>query len=329
MKRERLTIYPEMPFNRWCVYWFDHTNCRRTFTTNAKYEEIITRVIQPYFKNIALSEVDTHMIQNFINGLVTRGLKESRVSMVRLVISAVMVYAVNHNLISRNPTTLAHSAKRKASQINILTDDNIRQLLAIQDSSIYISVILFTLFLGLRIGETLGLPWNKINMDKGIVEISQQAVSYYDGIKTVQEIVPYTKDKNKRILPLPDIAVDLLKKQKELYIENSDNLVFTEIDGSEILYASFYYRFNKIMESIGRSDIAPHDLRHTMASTLLYKTKDIFLLKEFLGHESIYATEFYPTATLEERQETASALDAYFASYLEEAFNLKRGRFTC
>ena len=309
-----------MLFNKWCVYWFDHTSDRRVITTNAKYEEIITHVIQPYFKTFTLANVDTAVIQVFLNNLRLKGLKASRVAMIRSILSAVMGFAVNHNLISHNPGVLARSLKRSRSEIHILNDYDIKQLINMQTESRYIPLILFTLFLGVRIGEALGLSWNKIDMDKGVVEISQQAVSYYYNGKTLQDIVPYTKDKNKRVLPLPEIAKDLLQKQKDLYVENPNKLVFTEEDGSQILYASFYYRFNKIMESIGRSDVAPHDLRHTMASTLLYKTKDILLLKEFLGHEAVSTTEFYPTATLQERQDTANMLDNYFATYVRKVF---------
>ena len=316
-----MKIFPAMPFNRWCVYWFDHTDYRRSMTTNAKYEEIITRVIQPSFRDFRLSDIDVDVIQRFLDGFAVKGYSASRVSMIRLILSAIMSYAVNHNLIRRNPGLLAASQKRRRSDINILNDDDIRKLIEIQNQSRYVPVILFTLFMGLRIGESLGLSWDKVNIERNVVEISQQAVSYYKDGKTMQSIVPYTKERNKRVLPLPDVARDLLIRQRNNYIENENNLVFTENDGRMMLYASFYHQFNRIMKSIGREDVTPHDLRHTMASTLLYSTDDILLLKEFLGHNSLGSTVCYPTATLQERQETADAIDDYFAPLLDGVFS--------
>ena len=323
-------IYPAMQLGKWCAYWFDHTDYRRSMTTNAKYEEIITRVIQPYFRDIALCEIDTELIQKFLNELAAKGYSASRVAMIRSILGAIMCYAVNHNLIRRNPGLLANSEKRHRSDIHILSDDDIRKLIRLQNDSQYVSVTLFTLFMGLRIGETLGLSWDKVNFEENTVEISQQAVSYYKNGKTLQSIVPYTKEKNKRILPLPEIARNLLVMQRDKHIDSDNNLVFTENNGMMMLYPSFYYNFNKLMKSIGRDDVTPHDLRHTMASTLLYSTDDILLLKEFLGHNSLNTTFRYPTATLQERQETANAIDDYFMPMLCEVFgNYEGDEYQC
>ena len=180
--------------------------------------------------------------------------------------------------------------------------------------------MLITLFLGLRIGESLGLSWNKIDMENKNVEISQQVISYYKDGKTVQTLVPYTKNKSVRVLPIHEIAFKIFEEQREKYIPNENNLVFTEDNGKIILYAAFYYQFNKIMNKLGRPDITPHSLRHTAATTLLYEAKDILLVKEVLGHNSIRTTEIYPTVSLHERKEIAMTLDKYFEPYIKNVF---------
>ncbi len=73
------------------------------------------------------------------------------------------------------------------------------------------------------------------------------------------------------------------------------------------------------MEKIGRPDVTPHSLRHTAATTLLYNTKDILLVKEMLGHRSVNTTNYYPSVSLQERQEAAKLLDDYFSAYMQEA----------
>ena len=315
MKKDK--INPAMKFNDWCAYWFEHTSYSRGITTNAKYEEIIFRVIQPVFEKKILSEIKFEDIQGFVNSLKLKELKASRISMIRSVMNMIFEYAVNHNLIPRNPASLSYSEKRKFKGITVLNDDDIKKLMSVQDESGYIPVILFTLFLGLRIGECLGLSWNNIDMQNGNVTISQQLVSYYKDGRTVQALLPYTKTRNNRTLPLPEIAKELLKSQREKYVENEARLVFTEKDGSQILYAAFYYRFNQIMEKIGRPDVTPHGLRHTAATTLLYNTKDILLVKEMLGHKSVKTTGRYPAVSLQERLEAAKVLDDYFSVYMK------------
>ena len=100
-----------MKFNEWCVYWFEHTSYSRGLTTNAKYEEIIFRVICPVFAKKILSDIKYQDIQNFISILNLKGLKASRISMIKSILNMIFEYAVNHNLISRNPAALAHQLK--------------------------------------------------------------------------------------------------------------------------------------------------------------------------------------------------------------------------
>lgn len=315
-----MKLSPNMPFNDFCVYWLNHTNDIRSISTNAKYEEIITRILYPVFKDKKLNEINTDIIQKFLDSLKVKGLQETRVSMIRAVITMITGYAANHNLIARNPGLLAYSDRRKHKNVSVLNDDEIKILIDLRDKEKYVRLMLVTLFLGLRIGEGLGLSWNKIDMENKNVEISQQIISYYKDGKTIQSLVPYTKNKSVRVLPIHEAAFKILEEQREQYIPNENNLVFTEDNGNMILYATFYYQFNKIMNKLGRPDITPHSLRHTAATTLLYESKDILLVKEVLGHNSIRTTEIYPTISLRERQEIAMTLDKYFAPYIKHVF---------
>ena len=311
-------LSPDMLFNDWCAYWLEHTSYSRSLTTNAKYEEIIVHVIQPVFTEKILSRVELQDVQNFISSLKVKGLRPSRVAMIRTILNMIMEDAVNHNLLVRNPAALAQSEKRTRREIKILNDNDIILLLELKNKSVYVRLLLFTLALGLRIGETLGLSWNNIDLEKGNVIISQQLTSYYKDGKTNNALLPYTKTRKDRTLPLPEIAKEILSEQRKFYVENPNYLVFTEEDGKPIVYPMFYYQFTKLMYQIGRPDITPHSLRHTTATTLLYNTKDILLVKEMLGHKSLNTTGHYPTVTLQERQEAANAIDEYFAVYMEE-----------
>ena len=308
-------ISPNMSFNDWCDYWLETTNYSRGLTTNAQYGEIISRIIQPAFTGKILSRVEYDEIQSFVDSL---NVKASRSSMIKAILNMIMQGAVDHNLITRNPAALTLTTKSTRKDIAILNDDDIKALLALKNESVYVRALLFTLFLGLRIGETLGLSWDNIDIDNGNVTISQQLTSYYKDGKTHQVLLPYTKTRKNRTLPLPEVAQELLIEQKNFYTENPDRLVFTEKNGKAIIYASFYYQFNKLMYKIGRNNVTPHSLRHTTATTLLYSTKDIFLVKEVLGHRSLNTTVHYPTVSLQERQEAAKALDEYFAVYMKE-----------
>ena len=152
-------------------------------TTNAQYGEIISRIIQPAFTGKILSRVEYDEIQSFVDSL---NVKASRSSMIKAILNMIMQGAVDHNLITRNPAALTLTTKSTRKDIAILNDDDIKALLALKNESVYVRALLFTLFLGLRIGETLGLSWDNIDIDNGNVTISQQLTSYYKDGKTHQ-----------------------------------------------------------------------------------------------------------------------------------------------
>ena len=216
MKEKKL--FPDMLFNDWCDYWLTHTKYSRSLTTNAKYEEIVKRVIQPDFQAKILSGIQLKDVQVFLNSLALKGLKSSRISMIQSILNMIMEYAVDHNLIMLNPAANSFVAKSKRYEAKVLNDEDVMALLNLEDDSRYVPVILLTLFLGLRIGETLGLSWNNIDLEAGTVKISQQLTSYYDNQtgKTVQALLPYTKTRENRELPLPEIARELLREQKKI-----------------------------------------------------------------------------------------------------------------
>ena len=65
--------------------------------------------------------------------------------------------------------------------------------------------------------------------------------------------------------------------------------------GDRLFYISskeIQYIVKKALKELGYKG-SVHTLRHTAASLMYQETKDILLVKEFLGHKSIEATQIY------------------------------------
>ena len=79
---------------------------------------------------------------------------------------------------------------------------------------------------GLRMGEALGLQWNKVDFDKNIITVNQQlqAIENDDPNskrKTKLAIIDSTKTKHSnRKLPIEDHLMKLLKYLKARYAKN-------------------------------------------------------------------------------------------------------------
>ena len=47
------------------------------------------------------------------------------------------------------------------------------------------------------------------------------------------------------------------------------------------------------MDSVGLKEIRLHDLRHSTATSLINSEKDLYLVKDLLGHKDIRTTQRY------------------------------------
>ena len=321
------SLSPEMRFAEWAAYWMETTKDFRVVTTDAKYEEILNSILIPILGEQRLSEITEDTILECLVNEKAKGRSNSRIISIFSVLTVLLTGAVNHNLIERNPCLTVKLPHRVRQECAILTDADIQKMMNIYGTHRYMPMIMTMLFLGLRVGEAIGLDWTRVDLKARTVTIDCQMVSFYSEGRTQTKLVPYTKNRVKRTLPLCDQAYqclsDLKAEQVLLNGEAAEQLsgpVFREADGNYVKYAAFYYEFNKLMAAIGREDVHPHSLRHTAASTLLYTTGDLLLVKEFLGHRSIRSSEVYPEATEKEKQETADAIDHYYGFWLRWLF---------
>lgn len=119
----------------------------------------------------------------------------------------------------------------------------------------YETVYLVTLFTGLRQGEVLGLTWDCVDFDNGIVTINKQlqhgqtkGSSYY--------MISFKNDKARRIAPTPSVmavlrnhrtAQNRMRLQAGQAWNNMDNLVFTNELGEHLAHITVYKNFKKIV----------------------------------------------------------------------------------
>ena len=185
-------------------------------------------------------------------------------------------------------------------------------------------LFIIVLMCGLRIGEALGMTWDKIDLEERTMEISQQLISYFDSGKHIYKLVPYTKNGEKRTICLPELTVDwlMVQQKNQMGVPNPMNLVFTNDEGNWIKYGQARYQFSKIMEGIGREDVTIHSLRHTAATTVLYTTGDFAAQQRFMGHRSSMTTARYGDVTIEAARAFADAIDAAFAEICAEGLGI-------
>ena len=124
---------------------------------------------------------------------------------------------------------------------------------------------------GMRRGELFSLRCSDINFETGIITLS-----------------PYqTKSKRVRHIPVPDVALEVLRKRCALKRKNQR--VFSFLNRPD----DISFKFKKLKEKTGIKNVRFHDIRHTFAINLIRNGFDISEVQQILGHATILTTKQY------------------------------------
>jgi integrase len=199
--------------------------------------------------------------------------------------------AARNELIIKNVATAQSVPKVDDEEMVIVPKEDLPAFIELLRPHRLFVLAMTSLFSGMRIGECLALRWNRIDLDKKVIQVREtlEESSEY-GIRFK---APKTKA-GRRDITMPDFLVDTLrdfrKSQLELRFQigagkPADNaLLFVGIDGA--LPSQKYYSkvWGNLVRRIGFPDLDFHGLRHTHASQLIDAGVDIVTISKRLGH---------------------------------------------
>jgi excisionase family DNA binding protein len=149
------------------------------------------------------------------------------------------------------------------------------------------SILITALNSGMRLGEILGLTWNRVDLDAGTILITK------------------TKSGRDRTLPANIALRDELER---LHAENGlSPFVFVNPRTKKPL-GSVKTAFKAACRRAGITGFRFHDARHTFASRLVAKGADIITIKALLGHSSVRITERYTHSGRDQKQKAVDLL---------------------
>jgi integrase len=149
---------------------------------------------------------------------------------------------------------------------------------------------------GLRRGEVIGVRWEDIDLDAGLMLIHRSVVQI--GGRIV-EGAPKTK-RSKRVVPLDRDTIAALRAHRRRQAEeqlaageawvNQTGRVFTRGDGALMSPEAVSRNFRTLSAAAGVPVIRFHDLRHTSASLALAGGVPMRVVSDRLGHSTIAIT---------------------------------------
>lgn len=307
--------------------WFD--TCLETYWRNKvkpltyqSYEGIVKNHVKPNIGGLELQAVKGVHIQKLFNAMTDAGASGKTVKNVSAIMHKAFSIAMKQGYIVSNPVDAVELPKATRREIKPLTDGEIPLFLETIENHPYRNAYALCLFAGLREAECMGLSWNQIDFKRKTITVSQQLQKNKTGNKDYF-IADTTKSGKPRTIKPPAIAFDYLIDEQSKQISNRlragkawsnpHNLVFTDEIGGHYAVGTFYKRFKRIAESIGRPDARPHDLRHSCATVALASGADIKSVQSLLGHATAsFTLDVYGHTSEKMMQDTANRMQNYY-----------------
>ncbi|ACX51572.1 integrase family protein [Ammonifex degensii KC4] len=320
-----LTAPARLTLGEWLATWLEtYKKGKLRPTTLANYETVIRAYILPSLGSVPLRSVTPASLQALYNSLSARGLSARTVRLVHVVLNACLKQAVKNGLLVRNPAEATEPPKLKRRvPVRPLAREEVEAFLKAARGERLYPAFALALKTGLRRGEVLGLKWEDVDLERGVLRVRRSLVEAKDPETGKVRLVfqePKT-EKSRRTVPLTRDVVALLKSHKarqneeklyfgEAYEDNG--LVFCTELGKPIWPRNFLRAFHSVLKKAGLERHRFHALRHTFATLLLASGEELKNVQELLGHERISTTaDVYAEVLEDAKKKAVTRLDAF------------------
>lgn len=278
-------------YNEIFEFWFINATARKRHRSLIKDSQMHKNYIQPTIGELRVSEINVMHFEKIVSIVMKKDLTKATANLVIQHFKAVFNYSYMNDLIARHPAKNFKQLRLDKKEMEYFSQDEMDQLLSFTNQK-YVGeerwkhVLYLTLFLtGGRLGEVLGLEWNRINFNRDSIIFSQM----WDGVDN--KIVKTTKGRKDRVVPLNS----LLKKELGSIRNNSKgSFIFSDVEDRPIDPSNFRSRnWEKDLISAGIRPMRIHDCRHTYASLFVMNGGKLYDLKTVLGHADMKTTERY------------------------------------
>jgi integrase len=204
--------------------------------------------------------------------------------------------AVESEALSRNVASAVRPPKIEGREIEMLTAEQINDVLAKLESHALYPIVALALATGMRRGELLALRWEDVDLDDTMLKVERSLEESDRGLRFK---APKTKH-GRRAIPLPPTAVEVLRahrlRQLELRVALGQGkpepgaLVFCTVEGEPLSPDDLSRDWWRLTLTRKLPRVSFHSLRHSHASALIASGLDVLTISRRLGHGSPVVT---------------------------------------
>jgi integrase len=308
---------------QWLDTWMhDYVTAKTRVRTMERYKGAINKHILPRLGHVELARLTPRDIQALQAELLSVGLSTSSVDLVHNILSGALKYAVRMEVLWRNPCQAVSPPqiiRKEVSPPDIPGVQHILEMAKADEHALFPCLHLLA-YTGIRRGEALGLRWEDVDLELGVISVAQTLGRANGGLI----FQPPKTNAGRRSIDLDAGTVSVLRahqgqqllRMMSLDRANADhNLVFSNPLGEPLNPMALTRAFQRLAKRAGITDAKLHDLRHFHASVMLQQNQSPALVSKRLGHASVSTTmDIYSHILPGWQREAADA----FAKAMEE-----------
>ena len=302
--------------------WLEDTARPRLAPRTFESYEMICRVhLIPALGRIRLAKLTPQDVQRYMNQKLAAGLSARTVAGHRAVLRKALNDALAWGIVARNAAELASPPKQPKHERRYLTPDEAKYLLTSIQGHRLEPLVITALGLGLRQAEVLGLRWEDIDDEAGVVWPRMQVQRLRGQGLVLREL---KSAKSATPLPLPDVVAAALRQQRKRVLEmrlavgpawREHGLVFPSEVGTPQEPRNVARAWDRLRRQIGMEWLGMHGLRHGFGSLLAARGVHPRVAMELMRHSQFSLTmEIYTHVAPELAREAVREIDRALGS---------------
>lgn len=244
-----------------------------------KNNENMIRHLATFRKNVTLAEITRVFYKNFVDYLLNN-LSANSARLIAVLLKARLHDARIDGMIASMPDLYGIAPKKESTNIDFLTLDELKALVATDAPEEVKNPFLFCCFTGLRFSDVKALRWE--NIENGIIVLRMRKTREMVRVplsENARRFLPEAREKGLvfRIGPL-----NTLSRGLKLWAKNAGV----------------------------KKDLHFHMSRHTFGTLTLENGADIYTVSKLLGHSNVQTTQIYVKVLDEGRKKAVDSIPA-------------------
>ena len=260
-------------------------------STYKRYSALLNHHINPVINEIELQKIGSKDISSVLTKMRESGQSPRSQQQARALLSVGLGEAENKGYIALNPVKKVRIPINRVKEIDPLGIEDVKRLLETYKGTYMSARLHIALLCGLRQGEALGLRWQDIDLNSGLIEVRNQ-VQKIDG---KLQLTGLKTDRSRRFVAVTSGSLQSLKQHREL-VESmkkasgdtwqENDFVFPHLDGTAQPATLDYNAWKRCLRLCGIKTRRLHDARHTAATLMYSQGVGIEVISRALGHSS-------------------------------------------